>query len=161
MTQARENPQRGASRSTQLTLPRSAVRVLAACARSEQLCPALGLNDATASGFFEQLAGAGASFGLGELRCSAFRTSVIDELAENFFARNPSGVGVSIWPLLGTRAHRLRARPWLDLDPPPIAALRQRYLPPRSAWTEQAGCLCSAGTAATRHGAARRQALAG
>jgi hypothetical protein len=75
-------------------------------------------------------------------------------LAKGFFARHANGIGISIWPLLGTRAHRLHAKPWLDLDTPEVAALRLRYLPPRRGWTQLTSCLCSAGKVATSHGGA-------
>ena len=136
------------SRSTQLCLPRSAVRLLAACARSDQLCPELTLADAHAARFFAELGGDATSFGAGELRCAAFRASLVDQLAESFFERKPGGVGVALWPMLGTRAHRLRSRTWLELDAPELAALRKRYLPARAGWSQQVSCLCGAGKAA-------------
>jgi hypothetical protein len=133
---------------SQLALPRSAVRQLAACAQGDELCPELELRDVVAVSLFAALGGSNA-FGRGELRCAAFRASVIDRLAEHFFERHPDGMGVSIWPLLGTRAHRLPAYPWLDVDAPPVVALRQRYLPARASWAQRASCLCDAGRAAT------------
>src|SRR5262245_23096529 len=132
----------------QLTLPRSAVRLLAACAHAPRLCPDLGLGDAEAISLCCALGADSGNFNDGELRCVAFRQHVVDELARDFFARTPSGVGVSLWPMLGTRAHRLGAFPWVELDAAPLAALRERYLPARRGWTQLASCLCSAGAAA-------------
>jgi hypothetical protein len=135
-------------RESQLCLPRAAVRLLAACAKSEELCPELALGDALAASFFADLGGSAESFGVGELRCAAFRAWVVDQLARGFFERQPGRTGVSIWPMLGTRVHRLRAYSWLELDAPPLAALRERYLPARDRWTQLASCLCGAGQAA-------------
>lgn len=125
-----------------LAVPRTALRQLAACAHSDRLCPELGLLDRAAKSLFANLAGIPTSFSRAELRCSAFRASLIDELARCFFARNPGAGGTSLWPMLGTRSHRLREYAWIDLDAPPLAALRQRYLPPRRGWTQGVSCLC-------------------
>lgn len=142
------------AQANQLVLPRSAVRGLAACAASDRLCPELELRDEWAASLFNQLGGSFDRFGNGELRCAAFRTSVVDELACGFFERNPNGVGVSLWPMLGTRAHRLSAHRWLELDAPPLAALRERYLPAQSSWKQLASCLCGAGKVAVSEGGA-------
>ena len=135
-------PQRG-PRLSQLALPRAAVRCLAATAQSGELCPELGLDDAQAYDLFIELGGARSMFTSGELRCAAFRTLVVDQIATAFFERRPDAVGVGIWPLLGTRGHRLGAR-WIDVDAPAVAELRARFLPSRPGWTQQASCLCSA-----------------
>lgn len=127
----------------QLALPRAAVRLLAACAASDRLCPELGLGDETASALFAQLGGSLDSFGRGELRCAAFRAALTDRVARDFFQRHPSGIGVALWPILGTRAHRLGGR-WLELDAPPVAALRERYLPARAGRAQSSSCLCQA-----------------
>lgn len=131
-------------RFAQLALPRSAVRALAATAQSAELCPELGLDDPNAGALFAELGGVRGMFTAGELRCAAFRTLVVDQLASHFFEREPSAVGVGIWPLLGTRGHRLRASHWMDVDAPPVAELRTRFLPARAGWTQHASCLCSA-----------------
>jgi hypothetical protein len=129
---------------SQLCLPRLAVRALAACARSHELCPELGLRDAAAQGLFEELGGDSSIFSQGELRCAAFRTSVVDHMARGFFERQPNATGVGIWPLLGTRGQRLSVSRWVDIDAPPIAELRQRFLPRTTGWQQRAACLCSA-----------------
>lgn len=133
---------------SQLAVPRAAVRQLAACAKSAELAPELLLHDEHASRLFRELGGAFENFGTGELRCSAFRTSVVDQLAGSFFSRHPGGLGVSLWPVLGTRAHRMCSHRWLELDAPAVAALRERYLPARPGWTQLASCLCGAGKVA-------------
>jgi hypothetical protein len=129
---------------SQLCLPRSAVRTLAACASSDALCPELGLHDGTARGLFEELGGDSSIFTKGELRCAAFRASVVDQLARNFFHRRPEATGVGVWPLLGTRGHRLAASRWVDIDAPAIAELRRRFLPRSAGWQQRSACLCSA-----------------
>jgi hypothetical protein len=134
----------GTSGSSQLCLPRLAVRALAACATSDDLCPELGLRDATAAGLFHELGGDHSIFTAGELRCAAFRTSVVDQLTLDFFAREPHATGIGIWPLLGTRGHRLSLSRWIDVDAAPIAELRQRFLPRSVGWQQRAACLCSA-----------------
>lgn len=136
-------PQSG-PRLSQLALPRSAVRSLAATAQSRELCPELGLDDAHACELFAELGGACTMFSQGELRCAAFRTLVVDQIASDALARKPDAIGVGIWPLLGTRGHRLSAARWIDVDAPPVAELRARFLPSRPGWTQQASCLCSA-----------------
>jgi O-methyltransferase involved in polyketide biosynthesis len=129
---------------SQLCLPRLAVRALAACASSEELCPELGLRDTAAAGLFEELGGDTSIFTMGELRCAAFRASVVDQLTLGFFERQPDATGVGIWPLLGTRGHRLARGRWVDVDAPQIAELRARFLPRRAGWQQLSACLCSA-----------------
>jgi hypothetical protein len=141
---------------SQLCLPRLAVRALAASARSHELCPELGLRDAAAQGLFEELGGDSSIFSQGELRCAAFRTSVVDQMARGFFDRRPDATGVGIWPLLGTRGHRLSASRWVDIDAPPLAELRQRFLPRTPGWQQRAACLCSAACVDFGGGTGRR-----
>lgn len=129
---------------SQLALPRAAVRTLAAAATSAELCPELGLHDPAAARLFTELGGNRSAFGTGELRCAAFRTQVVDQLTENFFERNPRALGVGLWPLLGTRSHRFGSQLWVDVDAPPVADLRRRFLPSRPGWLQQASCLCNA-----------------
>ncbi|MFZ5890243.1 MAG: hypothetical protein ACOY0T_04165 [Myxococcota bacterium] len=118
-----------------LELPRASVRVLAACARSRLLCVDLGFVDCLAEKIFEELGGDAISFGDAELRGSAFRASVLDLLAIDFFSRNGEGLGIGLWPVLGTRAHRLDV-PWVDIDSPEIARLRRYLMPHRRAWSQ-------------------------
>lgn len=113
----------------QLSLPRSAVRLLAACATSRELCPELELFDPAAARLFEELGGNRQAFSNGELRCAAFRVAVTDQLVQNFFERQPDALAVGLWPVLGTRSQRLNGTSWLDIDAPPVAQLRRRFLP--------------------------------
>jgi hypothetical protein len=133
-----------ASSLSQLALPRSAVRALAACATSAELCPELELRDEAAVGLFAELGGNRGTFSNGELRGAAFRSLVVDQLSEHYFARYPGALGVGIWPLLGTRSHRVDSNCWIDVDAVPIAELRRRFLPQRAGWMQQASCLCNA-----------------
>ena len=79
--QASSSPSPGLS---QLALPRSAVRALAACATRGELCQELNLQDRAAERLFAELGGNRSAFSNGELRCAAFRTQVVDQLTENF-----------------------------------------------------------------------------
>jgi len=144
---------------SQLALPRSAVRTLAASATSAELCPELGLRDSAAVRLFSELGVNRAAFSNGELRCAAFRTQVVDQLTANFFERNPGALGVGLWPLLGTRSHRFDAKCWIDVDAPPVADLRRRFLPDRPGWMQQASCLCSAAWVDGVNGGPSRQRL--
>jgi O-methyltransferase involved in polyketide biosynthesis len=126
----------------QLAVPRAAARVLAACASAAQLCPDLPLHDCVAESAFQQLGGDMSDFDGAELRCTAFRTHVVDCLAKDFFLRSPDGVGIGVWSVLGTRGHRLGEVPWVDVDSPEIAELRRFVLPPRQAWLQLGTCLC-------------------
>lgn len=127
----------------QVGLPRAAARVMAACATAAELCPDLPLGDGLASSAFERLGGNPAHFDAVELRCTAFRAFVVDCLAREFFERTPGGLGVGIWSLLSTRAHRLLEFPWVDVDAPDVARLRQFVLPPRRGWLQLGACLCT------------------
>lgn len=153
------HPSSSLSSLSQLALPRSAVRALAACATSAELCPELGLQDSAAQGLFAELGGHRGAFSNGELRCTAFRTQVVDQLTANFFERNPNALGVSLWPLLGTRSHRFVSQRWVDVDAPPVADLRRRFLPSRPGWLQQAACLCNAAWVDGLGGGASRQRL--
>jgi hypothetical protein len=144
---------------SQLALPRAAVRALAAAATSNELCPELGLQDSAAVQLFAELGGNRSAFSNGELRCAAFRTQVLDQLTENFFERNPSALGVGLWPLLGTRSHRFDSKLWVDVDAPPVADLRRRFLPSRPGWLQQASCLCNAAWVDGLGGGQKRQRL--
>jgi O-methyltransferase involved in polyketide biosynthesis len=126
----------------QLSLPRAAVRLLAACASSRALCPELGVDDAAATRFFAQLGGERSAFTNGELRCAAFRVAVLDQLVEEFFERHPKALAVGLWPVLGTRSQRLKHARWLDVDAAPIAQLRQRFLPEQPRHRQVGSCLC-------------------
>lgn len=153
------DPSTWPARLSQLALPRSAVRTLVACATSGELCPELGLHDSAAQALFAELGGSSNAFSNGELRCAAFRTQVVDQLTENFFERNPGALGVGLWPLLGTRSHRFDSKPWVDVDAPPVADLRRRFLPSRSGWLQQASCLCNAAWVDGLGGGQSRQRL--
>ncbi len=127
---------------TSLALPRAACRALAACAGGASLCADVPLHDPLAEQVFGYLGGSMEQFEVGELRGAAFRTYVIDRVVSDYFGRTPNGLGVGVWSLLGTRAHRL-ARRWIDVDPPAIAALRRHLFPSRSHWLQLASCLCT------------------
>jgi hypothetical protein len=127
----------------QLALPRSAARVLAACASSRSLCAGLPLVDALAERVFQLLGGDLSLFEACELRTTAFRTHVVDELTRYRLANLPASIGVGVWPLLGTRGHRLHAKRWVDVDAPEIAELRRYLLPPRGGWLQVSSCLCN------------------
>ncbi|MGC4094405.1 MAG: hypothetical protein QM756_42140 [Polyangiaceae bacterium] len=129
----------------QLTLPRAAVRVLAACATSRTLCAELGFRDALSEQVFEQLGGDACMFSEAELRGTAFRALVLDRLARDFFERHAQGLGVGLWPVLGTRAHRVEAGAWLDIDTPEVADLRRHLLPERRAWRQASAGGCGNG----------------
>lgn len=132
--------QPGVSGLEQLALPRSAARVLAASAGSGS-CAGMALNDAVAEGVFQRLGGDFGSFQRSELRATAFRTLVIDELARLRLSLDPRMLGVGVWPLLGTRGHRLAER-WVDVDAPQVARLRRYLLPQRYGWLQVSSCLC-------------------
>jgi len=126
----------------QIGVPRAAACVLAACAGAADLCPDLPLRDALAGVAFERLGGDLGQFSQTELRSAARRAFQIDELARGFFERTPGGLGVGIWPTLGTRAHRLPNVPWVDFDAPRMADLRRFMLPPRRGWLQLGACAC-------------------
>lgn len=128
----------------QLALPRSAARVLAACAGSRNLCAGLPLVDELAERMFQRLGGDLSLFEPCELRAAAFRTHVVDELTSYRLADMPLALGVGVWPLLGTRGHRLRGRRWVDVDAPDVAELRRQLLPQRQGWLQLSSCLCNA-----------------
>ena len=117
---------------------------MAACATSRELCPELGLDDAAATLFFEELGGERAAFTNGELRCAAFRVAVTDQLVEHFLERHPRALAVGLWPVLGTRSQRLSRASWLDIDAPPVSELRQRFLPEQRGHRQVGACLCAA-----------------
>ena len=112
-------------------LPRSAVRVLAACATAGDLTHDLLFHDPAAREAFLWLSGSPDCFSKPELRATLLRTFVIDHLAAAFGDRNPDALNVGIFPWLGTRSRRLRRARWVDIDAPPIAALRTHLLPQR------------------------------
>lgn len=147
------------ARLSHLTLPRSASRVLAACASCSSLCCELPLRDPVAERAFEYLGGRRDHFSPSELRCAAFRTHVIDQLALDYFQRTPQGLGVGVWPLLGTRAHRLDGRPWVDVDPPSMAKLRTHLFPERPRWLQLGSCLCNSAWIDAVHGRSGRKLL--
>lgn len=147
------------TRLQQLALPRAAGRVLAACASSVRLCPDLPLRDSLAERVFEYLGGSLGHFTDRELRCAAFRTHVVDELVRDYFRRRAGGVGVGIWPLLGTRAHRLECHRWVDVDAPSVAKLRCHLFPERQRWLQLASCLCNSAWVDAIQGKSGREAL--
>jgi O-methyltransferase involved in polyketide biosynthesis len=126
----------------EMGIHRAAARVLAACAGAQELCPTLAFRDEIAESAFGRLGGSLSQFDAAELRCTAFRSHVIDGLAREFFARTPGGLGVGLWSLLGTRAHRLQEFPWVDVDSPAMAELRRFVLPARAGWLQLGTCLC-------------------
>lgn len=126
----------------QIGVPRAAVRVLAACAAAEDLNPELELCDPFARRALRELEGDIGSFSEVDLRCTAFRASIIDALARDFFARMPTALGVGVWSYVGTRGHRLHEFPWVDVDAPDVAELRRHTLPPRPGWRQVGTCLC-------------------
>jgi hypothetical protein len=133
---------RAASVLRKVSVPRSAARVMAACATAPDLCPELPLLDGLARAAFERLGGNLADFNQVELRSTAWRTFVVDCLARDFSARAPDGLGVGMWSLLSTRGHRLVDMPWVDVDAPDVAKLREFVLPARCGWAQVATCLC-------------------
>lgn len=143
----------------QIGVPRAAARVLAACAGAPELCPDLPLDDGFARPTFEQLGGNIGHFEEAELRCAAFRAFVIDRLAREFFERTPGGLGVGVWSTLGTRGHRLRDVPWIDVDSPEVADLRRFVLPPRRGWVQLGACLCHTSWIDSICGKSRRKLL--
>ncbi|HEY8944368.1 MAG TPA: hypothetical protein VIM73_08900 [Polyangiaceae bacterium] len=124
----------------ELSIPRSAVRVLAACATAASLGPGLGLDDPVAQRAFECLGGHTDSFSPAELVASAYRALVLDTMAESFFETHPDGIGVGVLSLLGTRSHRLARFRWANVDPPRVAALRNHLLPHRAHSVQLACC---------------------
>lgn len=125
----------------QPALARGAVRALVAAAAAHELCPELGLRDPVAARLLTDLGYGSARFTKGELRCSAFRSSVVDHLVHHFFLRHPDAIGVGLWPCLGTRSHRVD-QSWLDVDVPELAELRRVLLPARAGWVQHAACMC-------------------
>jgi O-methyltransferase involved in polyketide biosynthesis len=148
-----------ATRLSQLALPYSACRVLAACASVSNLCPELPLRDPLAERVFSYLRGRLEQFSSRELRCAAFRTHVVDKLANDYFQRTPGGLGVGVWSLLGTRAHRLDHSRWVDVDPPAVAKLRNHLLPERPRWLQLGACLCNPAWVDAVHGKSGRKLL--
>ncbi len=122
-----------------LDLPRSAVRVLAACAHAARGSSEACLRDDVAERTYTQLGGRFDAFSEAELQATALRALLLDELSDEFLARHPGGLGVGVMSMLGTRAHRLPDGRWADVDSPMIAALRQHLLPKRPGWA-QLGC---------------------
>ena len=143
----------------QIGVPRAAARVLAACAGASELCPELPLRDGLARPAFERLGGNIGHFDESELRCAAFRTFVIDRLARDFFTRTSGALGVAVWPILGTRGHRLHDVPWVDIDSPEVAELRRFVLPERPGRLQLGMCLCRPAWLDLLCGKARRQLL--
>lgn len=148
-----------AARLSQLALPRSAGRVLAACASCSSLCPDLPLRDPLAERVFGYLGGRLEQFSASELRCTAFRAHVIDQLATDYFQRTPGGLGVGVWSFLGTRAHRLDQSRWVDVDPPSVAKLRSHLFPERPRWLQLGSCLCNPAWVDAVHGKSGRELL--
>ncbi len=125
-----------------LAFPRSALRVLAACASPASSCPDLPFRDRVAERVFEAVGGREDAFNPSELACTAFRALLIDRLARLFFARHPDGLGVGVWSMLGTRAHRVGSSRWTDVDTPSVAHLRRQLVPRRNGWTQLEACFC-------------------
>lgn len=100
--------------------------------------------DELAERMFQRLGGDLSLFEPCELRAAAFRTHVVDELTSYRLADMPLALGVGVWPLLGTRGHRLRGRRWVDVDAPDVAELRRQLLPQRQGWLQLSSCLCNA-----------------
>jgi hypothetical protein len=148
-----------AAQISQLSLPRSAGRVLAACASSSSLCPELPLEDPTAEQVFGYLGGRLEQFTVSELCCAAFRTYVVDQLVRDYFQRTPDGLGIGVWSLLGTRAHRLDQSRWVDVDPPAVAKLRSHLLPERPHWLQLGSCLCNPAWIDAARGKSGRKSL--
>jgi hypothetical protein len=148
-----------AGRLSQLALPRSAGRVLAACASSSSLCPELPLRDPLAERVFGYLGGRLEQFSELELRCAAFRAHLVDQLANDYFQRTPGGLGIGVWSLLGPRAHRLEQSRWVDVDPPAVAKLRSHLFPERRHWLQLGSCLCNSAWVDAVHGKSGRKAL--
>lgn len=144
---------------SELALPRAAARVLAACASSKQLCVELSFRDRLSERIFDCLGGDYRHFSASELRCTAYRTLVVDQLARHFFERAPGALGVGVWPLLGTRGHRLDGARWVDVDSPAVARLRRHLLPERAGWMQLAGCLCNSAWVDAVCGKRNRQML--
>jgi hypothetical protein len=98
-------------------------------------------------------------FSPSELRCTAFRTHVLDRLTLDYFERTPEGLGVGVWPLLGTRAHRLDGGAWVDVDPPWVAKLRNHLFPERPRWRQLGSCLCNSAWIDAVNGKSGRKVL--
>lgn len=143
----------------QLALPRSAARVLAASANSQELCRELGLCDFLARRLFARLGGELSAFEPRELRATAFRTRVVDQLVRERLADVPHALGVGVWPLLGTRGHRLSSLRWVDVDAPRVADLRRYLLPQRPGLLQLSSCLCNTAWLDAVAGAGSRKLL--
>jgi O-methyltransferase involved in polyketide biosynthesis len=126
----------------ELHFPKAAVRVLAACAASNEPARELPFRDEWAGRVFARLAGDASDFSASELRSAALRTHAIDRLAQDYLARTPGALGVGVWSLLSTRAHRLHEARWIDVDSPQVARLRRFVLPDRPGWLQLATCAC-------------------
>jgi O-methyltransferase involved in polyketide biosynthesis len=64
----------------------------------------------------------------------ALRARKLDQIASEFLARHPDGVGLDLGAGLDTRAVRLDPPPtvdWYDVDFPAVAAARERLIPER------------------------------
>jgi len=142
-----------------VAIPRSAVRILAASATNARLTPELPLVDHLAAEVHERLGGCSEQFSITELRHCALRTLVVDQLVARYLAEHPAALGVGAWSMLGTRAHRLNAERWVDLDAPDLAKLRRHLLPTRPGWTQVSACLCCSPWADAIRGAHDRQAI--
>jgi O-methyltransferase involved in polyketide biosynthesis len=64
----------------------------------------------------------------------AFRAKKLDQIASEFLARHPDGVGLDLGAGLDTRFERLAPSAtvdWYDVDSPAVATARQRLIPER------------------------------
>lgn len=108
------------------------VVTLASCALARRRFPELGFADPAAEDVLAKVAFDVAGLDEPRLRAAAIRTMVVDELVRHFFARHPGGLAVALFAGLSTRFARVDdgALRWVEVDVPPMAALKRRVLDP-------------------------------
>lgn len=106
---------------------------LAARAYGDRCFPWLACGDTVAADLLERLGGdAAAQVDLPTVLNVLWRTRVIKDAAQAFFARHPAGLGANLGCGLSHHFQWLDtgANQWLDADLPEVVALRRQLLPP-------------------------------
>ena len=116
-------------------VPSTLLIPLAARAQGDRCFPWLACGDAVAADLLARLGGdAAASLpDLPTVLNVLWRTRVIKDAAQAFFARHPAGLGANLGCGLSSHFQWLDtgANQWLDADLPEVVALRRPLLPPQ------------------------------
>lgn len=108
---------------------------LVARAEASWRFPDLPLRDPSAAHLLAELHLGTQTFDPRALRMVATGTAVMDALVRSFFARNPEGLAISVYPGLCTRFSRVDngSLRWIDVDPAGLAEFKAGLLrtPPR------------------------------